>query len=198
MDPRQEDTPKKREFVQLVFIPNGIEKAQGYIERGREILRRQVDFWRRYAAIEDVYAKGLQNLLTLPCVTWEEKGGLFGKKQVFHDNSALQNAWDSVRKSVEQLAIRHTNKAEALFQQGYQLNEFALKTENKARSLYEQTAITLSTISANQKIIQRLRQQYEKLAQTHKSTLFSFFLCTHFIGQYLLILFQCIQALSNH
>lgn len=158
------------EFTRLVYVPNGIQKACRIVEKGREVLHNQSEFWKRYAQIEDTYAKSLQGLLALPCATWESKDGIFSKKKILTETSkAMEQSWQAVKNAVKDLSSRHEQIANALLQQGHvPLEKLIHETEGEVRQLIETSNHTSEAIEANYKQLEKSRSQYIKLSQSVK------------------------------
>lgn len=158
------------EFARLVYVPNGIQKACRIVERGREVLHNQSEFWKRYAAIEDTYAKSLQMLLGMPCATWESNAGIFSKKKVLSETSkAMEQSWKAVKNAVKDISSRHEQMANALLQQGHiPLEKLIHETEAEVRHLIETSNHTSEAVEGNFKLLQKSRSQYIKLAQSLK------------------------------
>ena len=158
------------EFARLVFIPSGLDRTFRLVERGKEILQHQTEFWKRYSQIEDAYAKSLQGLLAQPCATWELKEGIFSKKKKLNESGPiLQQGWSSVKNSVKEIAMRHEQISGALLKQCCApLESLHQKLDVEIRESMELFETSVTGMKMNFKNLQKARQQYIKLAQSLK------------------------------
>lgn len=152
-------------YVSLLYHSDGGSAAAAHVQRGRDVCKFMEEFWRRYTAIEQAYARGLAALVDHSCASFQPDG-FFARMFApsLEECGELADAWAALRLSLRETAAAHHTIAESVAREVSQpLAHYLDSTEVELRQVTDMGKSQNQALQAQKKTVKALAKQVAKL-----------------------------------